>query len=69
MAFTKNSFAHRKRITERYLLWDAFSGNATWEVVAHQQYILDHEQTLILHQTLTVGLLKHLSPYIGRISN
>ena len=23
-----NSFAHRQRITERYSLWDAFSGNA-----------------------------------------
>jgi len=39
------------------------------QVVAHQQYILDHEQTLILHQICTVGVVKHLSPYIGRISN
>jgi len=40
------------------------------QVVAHHQYILDHdEQTLILHQTCTVGLAKHLSPYTGSISN
>ena len=38
------------------------------QVVAHHQYILDHEQTLILHQTCTVGLAKHLLLYTGRIS-
>jgi len=28
MAFALNAFAHRKRVTERCFLWDAFSGIA-----------------------------------------
>ena len=44
----------------------------TWnQVVPHQQYVLDHEHILILgaYNKHIAGLVKHLSPYIGRISD
>jgi len=44
----------------------------TWnQVVPHQQYVLDHKHILILaaYNKHIAGLVKHLSPYTGRISD
>ena len=38
------------------------------QVFFHQQHFLVHKQTSYLHQTCIAGLVKHLSPYTGHIS-
>jgi len=39
------------------------------QVLPHQQHFRDHQQAFLHHRCTIAGLVEHLSPYTGRISD